>query len=332
MSNFQHPEILFGLFLLVPLCLLFFYVLRWKNKMRNRIGDEDLVKQLTRNYSPRHFSLKFYARTAAILLCIIAAANLRSPQPANEGSRRGIDLMVAVDVSNSMLAQDVKPNRLERAKQVLNKIIEKLGDNRLGLVVFAGHAYLQMPLTPDLSAAKMYISNLSPALVPLQGTKLSDALRICDASLDTKEKKYKAVLLISDGEDHDEKATEVINLMKENGIVIYTIGIGSPEGAPLYDPGSNDFKKDVSGNVVISKLNEKVLQDIATQTGGSYQLFNNADEVANNLASAINQMEKKHIGGGQHRDYTPFFQWFLFAALFLLLVEIIIPERKMKWI
>ncbi len=300
--------------------------------MRKQIGDEELVNQLTRNYSAANFSLKFYARTAAILLCVVAAANLRSPKPANEGSRRGIDLMVAVDVSNSMLAQDVKPNRLERAKQVLNKVIEKLGDNRMGLVVFAGQAYLQMPLTPDLSAAKMYVSTLSPLLVPLQGTKLSDALRLCDASLDTKEKKYKAVLLISDGEDHDEKTTEVLNMMKENGIVVYTIGIGSPEGAPLYDPGSNDFKKDLSGNVVISKLNEKILQDIATQTQGTYQLFNNADQVANNLAASIGQMERKHIGGGQHRDYRPFFQWFLFAALFLLLLEIIIPERKMKWI
>lgn len=300
--------------------------------MRKRIGDEELVDQLTGNHSASQYSLKFFIQLTAVLLCIFAAANMRSPKAANGGSRQGIDIMAAVDVSNSMLAQDIKPNRLERAKQVLNKIIDKVGDNRMGLVVFAGQAYLQMPLTPDLSAAKMYIANLSPQLVPLQGTKVSDALSICNASLDTKEKKHKAVLLISDGEDHDEKIEEAVKLMTDNGIVVYTIGIGSPEGAPIYDPATNDFKKDGAGNVVISKLNEQILKDVANKTQGNYHLFTNSDEVANSLVGEINQMEKKNIGGGQHRDFTPYFQWFLLAAVLLLLVETIIPERKMKWI
>ncbi|MDQ6813518.1 MAG: VWA domain-containing protein, partial [Bacteroidota bacterium] len=240
-------------------------------------------------------------------------------------------VMVALDVSNSMLAQDVKPNRLERAKQVLGKIIDKMGNNRMGMVVFAGQAFLQMPLTTDLVAAKLYVSNASPDAVPTQGTVIGDALRLCNTSLDTKEKKYKAVILISDGEDHDEKATEVLKELQDNGVVVYTVGIGSPDGAPIFDPALNDFKKDENGNTIISKLNEQDLQNIAAQTGGKYQLFSTADDVAANVVSSINQMEKKQIGGTGIRVYNSFFQWFLLLAVVFLILEIIIPERKMKW-
>jgi len=331
MLSFQYTEFLFGLLILIPLTLLFVFVLRWKKKVKKQIGDEELVNTLTSDYAPKFYNYKFVFIVVALALCIVGAANIRTPAAGNTGSRSGVDVMVALDVSNSMLAQDVKPNRLERAKQVLSRIIDKMGNNRMGMVVFAGQAYLQMPLTTDLGAAKLYVSNASPDAVPTQGTVIGDALRLCNTSLDTKEKKYKAVILISDGEDHDEKATAVLKELQDNGVVVHTIGIGSPEGAPIFDPAANDFKKDENGNTVVSKLNEQDLQLIATETGGEYHLFSTADEVSGRVTAAIDQMEKKQIGGTGIRVYSSYFQWFLLIAVVLLIVEIFIPERKMKW-
>ena len=331
MLSFQHTQFLLGLLVLIPLAALFFFVLKWKKKVKKQIGDEELVNGLTADYSPKQFNTKFILIAAALALCIIGAANVRAPAKENTGKRAGIDVMVALDVSNSMLAQDIKPSRLERAKQVLNRIIDKMSNNRMGLVVFAGQAFLQMPLTSDLAAAKLYVSNASPDAVPRQGTVIGDALKMCNAALDTKEKKYKAIILISDGEDHDEKADDAVKTLQENGVVVYTVGIGSPQGAPIFDPSLNDYKKDENGNTVVSKLDEKDLQNIASQTGGNYYLFSNPDEVANQLAASISQMEKKQIGGTAVTVYSSYFQWFLLAALILLLFETIIPERKMKW-
>ncbi len=331
MLEFQNTSFLLGLLVLIPLCLLFIFVLRWKKKVKKQIGDEELVNALTSDYSPKYFNYKFWLVLAALTLCIIGAANIRTPAAGTTGNQSGVDVMVALDVSNSMMAQDIKPNRLERAKQVLNRIIDKMGNNRMGMVVFAGEAFLQMPLTTDLAAAKLYVSNASTDAVPRQGTVIGDALRLCNTSLDTKEKKYKAIILISDGEDHDEKAEDAVKELQDNGVVVYTIGIGSPEGAPIFDPGSNDFKKDENGNTVVSKLNEKDLQSIAAQTGGEYHLFTNANEVADQVAASVDQMEKKQIGGTGIKIYNSYFQWFLLAAFILLLLETIIPERKMKW-
>jgi len=332
MLSFQNTDFLFGLLVLIPLVFLFVMVLRWKKNVKRKTGDEELINALTSDYSPKNYNYKFLLVVVALALCIIAAANMRTPAPGNTGNRAGVDVMVALDVSNSMLAQDIKPNRLERAKQVLNKIIDKMGNNRMGMVVFAGQAFLQMPLTTDLAAAKLYVSNASPDAVPTQGTVIGDALRMCSASLDTKEKKYKSIILISDGEDHDEKAEQVLKELQDNGVVVNTIGIGSPEGAPIFDPALNDYKKDETGNTVVSKLNEQDLQKIATETGGQYLLFSNADEAADKVVASIDQMEKKQIGGTGIRVYNSFFQWFLLVAVIFLLVEIIIPERKMKWL
>ena len=332
MLSFQNTDFLFGLLVLIPLVFLFVMVLRWKKNVKRKTGDEELINALTSDYSPKNYNYKFLLVVVALALCIIAAANMRTPAPGNTGNRAGVDVMVALDVSNSMLAQDIKPNRLERAKQVLNKIIDKMGNNRMGMVVFAGQAFLQMPLTTDLAAAKLYVSNASPDAVPTQGTVIGDALRMCSASLDTKEKKYKSIILISDGEDHDEKAEQVLKELQDNGVVVNTIGIGSPEGAPIFDAALNDYKKDETGNTVVSKLNEQDLQKIATETGGQYLLFSNADEAAAKVVASIDQMEKKQIGGTGIRVYNSFFQWFLLVAVIFLLVEIIIPERKMKWL
>jgi Ca-activated chloride channel homolog len=329
--DFQHTEYLFGLALLVPVALVFYLAIRWKTKVRRQLGDEELVNNLTKEYSPKNFAWKFIFLAAALVFCIIGVANLRKPQAGEKGAKAGVDVMVALDVSNSMLAQDVKPNRLERAKQVLGNMIDKLEDNRMGMVVFAGQAFLQMPLTSDFASARLFVNNASPTAVPVQGTVVGDALRLCNASLDTKEKKYKTIILITDGEDHDEKVGDVVKDLADNGVVVHTIGIGSVEGAPIFDETTNDYKKDAEGNTVISKLNEKDLQMIAEQTGGTYIHFTNTEEATAGIVQSLSQMEKKEFAGGNQRTYSSYFQWFLAVALLLLLVEIFIPERKMKW-
>jgi Ca-activated chloride channel family protein len=204
--QFQHIEYLTGLAAIPLIVFLYFLVISWKKRTIKKIGDESLVKQLIRDYSPSKFTLKFLLFTVAFTVGVIALANPRMPLGSTNVSRSGIDVMIALDVSKSMLAQDIKPDRLERARQIISKLIDRSPDDRIGLVVFAGRAYLQMPLTTDHSAAKMYLSSATPDVVPTQGTVIGDALKMCYAAFNAKEKKYKSIILISDGEDHDENA------------------------------------------------------------------------------------------------------------------------------
>jgi Ca-activated chloride channel family protein len=236
--------------------------------------------------------------------------------------------MIALDVSKSMLAQDIKPNRLERAKQAVSKLIDRLSNDRIGIVVFAGRAYLQMPLTGDHGAAKMYLSSASTDIVPTQGTVISDALKMCYSSFNSKEKKYKAVVLISDGEDHDEGALKIAEQMAEEGIVINTVGIGSPQGSTIMDELTNQEKVDAAGNTVITKLNEDELMKIAEKGKGSYQLFTNADELVSKLDTQLGSMDQRTVTEDSLVNYKYFFPYFLILALILLVAELFISERK----
>jgi Ca-activated chloride channel family protein len=331
MFSFEHTEYLIGLLFIIPVILLFFTVLRWKKKVRKALGDEKLINQLTKNYSEKRFRLKFLLITAAIATLIIAAANLRKPVAGEKERKAGIDVMIALDVSKSMWAEDTKPSRLDAAKQFVSSLIDRMGDNRVGLVLFAGRAFLQMPLTSDLSVAKLYVSNASPDAVPMQGTVVGDALQLCENSLDTKEKKYKSVVLISDGEDHDPNSTNVLQALSDNGVVVNTVGIGSVAGAPIMEPGASAYKTDINGQTVISKLNEAELLQIAQQTGGVYNHLDNAETAATKVASVLDNMEKKAIeSSGNMKQYDSFYFLFVLAALLLLVTEIFIPETKRK--
>jgi Ca-activated chloride channel homolog len=333
MFSFEHTELLAGLLVLIPLAALFFSVLKWKKKASKNLGDETLINQLTKNYSSLRFNLKFILILVAISLLIISAANLRKPVAGEKENKAGIDVMIALDVSKSMWAEDTKPSRLDAAKQFVNSMIDRLGDNRIGLVLFAGRAFLQMPLTTDFSVAKLYVSNASPDIVPVQGTVVGDALQLCANSLNTKEKKYKAVVLISDGEDHDPHSTEILQQLADNGVIVNTIGVGSVEGAPIKEPGAADYKTDANGQTVISKLNETELMQIAQKTGGNYMHLDDAETIATQMANILNGMEKKAIETpGGTRQYASFYAFFVLAALLMLIAEIFIPERKRKLI
>ncbi|MEP7256674.1 MAG: VWA domain-containing protein [Ferruginibacter sp.] len=328
MFRFQHIEYLFALAAIPVVVLLYFFVLRWKKKTIKKIGDERLVKEMIKNYSPLKFAVKFVLILAAFALGAFALANLRSPNGAEKVNRNGIDIMIALDVSKSMLAQDVKPNRLERAKQALGKLIDNLDNDRIGIVVFAGRAYLQMPLTGDHGAAKMYLSSASTEVVPTQGTVISDALKMCYSAFNSKEKKYKTVILISDGEDHDEGALKIAEQMAQDGVIINTVGIGSPQGSNIIDELTGEIKKDNNGNTVITKLNEEELKKIAEKGNGTYQLFNNTDDLVTKLQAQLGNMDQRTITEDSLVNYKNYFPYFLAAALILLVIEILVSERK----
>jgi Ca-activated chloride channel family protein len=330
MLQFQYISLLILLALIPAMVAMYGYALKMKKRSILKIGDPELVKLLLGQYSPRSFFKKFLLITSAMLLLILALANLRLPAGAEKVNRNGIDIMLAIDVSKSMLAQDIKPTRLDRAKQLLSRLIDKLGNNRIGIVIFAGKAYLQMPLTGDLAAAKMYLSSATPESVPTQGTVIGDALKMCYASFNVKEKKYKAVVLISDGEDHDEGAVEIAQKMAAQGVVIHTVGIGSPGGSPIADEATGQMKTDAEGNTVISKLNEEVLSSIAKKGNGQYQLFTNTEEVVSKLARQLETMDQRTVTEDSLVNYKSFYQFFLALALLFLLVELLMSEMKNK--
>lgn len=328
MLRFQHTTYLLVLASIPLLILLYYMVGRWKKKVTKRMGDERLVRQLIRNYSPQRVAIKFMIVLLAFSCTVFALANLRKPGAVEKVKRSGIDIMIALDVSKSMLADDVKPNRLERARQSMAKLIDKLSNDRIGIVLFAGRAYLQMPLTSDHGAAKMYLAAANTDVVPTQGTVIADALNMCYSSFNPKEKKYKAVVLISDGEDHDDGAIKIASQMANDGILINTVGIGSPQGAGFMDELTNQPKKDINGNTVITRLNEEVLKTIAARGGGTYQRFTGTDELVNGLETQLSGMEQRTITEDSQVNYINFFPWFLAAALVLLLIDFFLSETK----
>ena len=328
MLSLENNTYLLGLLILIPLALVFISVLRWKQKVRRELGDETLIHHLTGSYSSSLYRIKFIVALIAIALGIIALANLRKPVKGDSGKMAGIDVMIALDVSKSMLSQDVKPTRLDKAKQCTSLLIDELGNNRVGLIVFAGQAFLQMPLTSDIEASKLYLSNATPDAVSVQGTDVNAALQLCSSSLNTKEKKYKAVVLITDGEDHNPKTKDVLQHLYDDGVVVYTVGIGTAEGSPIIEAG-NVYKTDANGQTVISKLNEEELKMIADKTGGNYFHLDESETTATALAEQLNSREKKLINGeGGNREYASFYPWFAALMLLLLIAEVFIPEVK----
>ncbi len=328
MIQFQHIEYLLALTAIPLIVGLYFYLLRWKKSTIKKIGDQQLVNQLIRDYSPKKFLLKFLLFIAAFTVIVIALANPRRPLGSTTVNRSGIDVMIALDVSKSMLAQDIKPDRLERAKQVIAKLIDKSPDNRMGIVVFAGRAYLQMPLTTDHAAAKMFLASATPDVVPTQGTVIGDALKMCNAAFSSTEKKYRSIILISDGEDHDENAIAYTKALADEGIMINTVGIGSPEGATIMDPETNDYKKDAAGNPVVTKLNEDELRKIAESGNGIYQRFSNTDDVVNSLDKQLQSMGQRPITENSLMNFKNYFPWLLAFALLVLMIEFFISEKK----
>ena len=333
MLRFQHPEYLILLVLLPLLVLLFAALLFWRSRIMRVIGETKLVAEQLLGRIPGRITLKAVLLLLALSIAIIGLANLQGGGRPEQVQRKGVDVIIALDVSKSMLAQDLQPDRLTRAKQLVERLLDRLHNDRVGLIIFAGRAYLQVPLTIDYSSMRMMLQNARPDLVPTQGTVIGEAIDLAMKSFSQKEKKYKSMIIISDGEDHDERALSKAKDAQEAGVVIHTIGVGSPQGAPLFDPVTHQPKLDESGQQVISKLNEDELKNIAQKGQGTYTLLRNGADAASRLADQIDGMEGRSLGTVSYTDYDSYFQYFLFPALLLLILESLIPGAAgyRKW-
>lgn len=330
MLRFQYLSHLFALAIVPILVLVFIWVIYWRRSKLKKLGQQELINQQIKGFIPGRFTLKFILLATALTLIIIGWANLQMGSKMDKIQRKGVDVVVALDVSKSMLAQDIQPDRLTRAKQLIMRMMDKMQNDRIALVVFAGKAYLQVPLTIDYSAMKMMLQNVKPDLIPTQGTVISDAIDMAKQSFSQKERKYKSLIIISDGEDHDEHAIAKAKDAAESGIIIHTVGIGSPQGTTLYDPATKSVKLDENGNPVVSKLNEDELKSIAAYGRGTYSLLRNTDDVANKLVGELDGMEQKSLGAVVFTDYNSYFQYFLIAGILLLVIEWMLPGAKAK--
>lgn len=330
MLRFQHISYLYALGLLPLFVVLFTWMVYWRKKKLKKLGDELLINEQLKGFIPGRNTLKFILLSIALGAIILGCANLQSADRMEKIERKGVDVVIALDVSKSMLATDIQPNRLTRAKQLIMRLMDKMQNDRIALVLFAGRSYLQVPLTVDYSAVKMMLQNAGPGIVPTQGTVIGDAIEMAMESFSKKEKKYKSLIIISDGEDHDEKAIAKTNEATEMGIIVHTVGIGSPQGTALYDPVTKSAKLDENGQPVISRLNESELKSIAAAGNGTYSLLQNTEEVANKLRKEMDGMEQKNFGAVEYTDYTSYFQYFLIVGLIFLLIEWIIPGAKTK--
>ena len=335
MLRYEHIEYLNFLFGIPVLIIAMLLYSKWKATALALFGDSRLIKELMHSFSKRRTQIKNILTILIFILLIIGIANPQVGTKMEEVKREGVDLMIAIDLSNSMMAEDIKPNRLERAKLAISRLIDKLEGDRIGLIVFAGEAYVQLPITTDYSAAKLFLSTVSTNIVPTQGTEIAKAIDLSIQSFDMENAQNKAVIIITDGESHDEKAIESSEKANELGIFVHTLGMGLSKGGPIpiYNKYGNrtDYRKDRDGNTIISKLNEQLLQQIASAGKGTYVRANNSKAGLSTLFAEINKMEKKEIGTMVFTEYKDRFQLFIGLALLLLLTDLILLGRKNKW-
>jgi Ca-activated chloride channel family protein len=330
MIRFQEIQYLYVLALLPLLTGVFIAMVAWRRNKVKKLGDERLVREQILGFIPGRAAMKFILLSVGLALLIIGWANLQTGDKMEKIEGKGVNVVIALDVSKSMLAKDIQPDRLTRAKQLIMLLTDRMKNDKVAFIVFAGKSYLQVPLTVDYAALKMMVQNVSPSMVPTQGTVIGEAVDMAIQAFPQNERKYKSLIIISDGEDHDEKAVQKVKEAVDAGIVVHTVGIGSPQGTTLYDPETKSVKLDDHGAPVISRLNEEELKSLAASGRGTYSLLQNAEEVATKLVNNLEGMEQKNLGSIVFTDYTSYFQYFLLAGLLLIVAEWMIPGAKFK--
>lgn len=330
MFRFAHPEYLFLLLLIPVLIAVFIYTGIQKRRKIKQFGNPELLAQLMPNVSVIRPRVKFYLQLTAIFFIVVVLAQPQFGTKMETVKRQGIEVMIALDVSNSMMAQDIQPSRLDKAKQVLSKLVDGMDNDKIGLVVFAGDAYTQLPITVDYVSAKMFLSSISPKLVPRQGTAIGSAIDLCIKSFGTKGEAGRAIIVITDGENHEDDAIGAAKLAAENDIAVHVIGMGKPDGAPIPVPGTMSFWKDKEGNVVVSKLNEDMCKDIAAAGKGVYVRADNTNGAFKVVSKELDKLAKSDIKTSVFSDYNEQFQSFALLALLLLLIDFFVFDRQNK--
>ena len=315
------------LLLLCPVFLLGYGLLRRLRSRRVKaFGDEELVKALMPSWSRSKGWVRMVLFTLAFALFAIGLARPRTGAKLAERTTRGAEIIVALDVSNSMLAEDYTPNRLERAKLSISRLTDRLQDDRIGLVIFAGTSFVQLPVTTDYVSAKMFLGSIDTGSIPVQGTAIGDAIRLSIKSFSAQSEKSRVIVVISDGENHEDDAVAAARQAAELGIKVYTIGVGSAEGQPI--PMDGGLLKDKDGNIVVTRLDEETLRQVAKAGGGAYIHAGGEEFGLNPIIQDIRRMEDEEFGSVVFEEYDEQYMYFLGAALLLLVIEMLIGERK----
>ena len=326
MFRFANSYLLY-LLLLVPVFVALYGVASMRRRhLLKKFGNLDIIRTLMPAYSPSRLRLKFTLYLLAFVCVVFAAARPQLGSKLREERAKGVEMMLVVDISNSMLAEDFEPNRLERTKYAINKLFEGLQQERVGLVVFAGEPKVQLPITSDYRMAEAFTRRISTNLVAEQGTDIGKALELATLSFSSQSEQSRVIVLITDGENHEDDVLETARMAKEQGIKIFTIGIGTPEGAPIEIDG--EFIKDEEGEMVVSKLDEQTLEQIATITDGGYVRATKQSIGLEEIVKSINEMEKAELSTIRYEEYNEQYQYFLAVALALLLIEGFILSRR----
>jgi len=331
MLRFENIAVLWGLAAILLFIFLFWKVYRWKKKAITSLGDLKVVGLLMPDVSFSRPKLKFIFFLAGYTFLIVGISNPQIGSKMEESKRTGSEVMVLLDVSNSMLAQDLAPNRLENAKRSIEQLIDNLHGDRLGIIVFAGEAYVQLPVTTDYSAAKLFLSTINTDIIPTQGTAIGAAIDLGMQSLDFKNGLSKALIVITDGENHEDDAVSSAKNALEKDVWVHVVGVGSTEGAPIpiyVDGKQNGFHLDSAGKSVVTKLNEEMCKEIASAGGGAYVRASNVNGGLGIVMSQIEKMKKKTFGTKMFKEYEDRFQIFLALALIALMIEFFIANRK----
>ncbi len=333
MFKFVHTDLFYLLAVIPLLAMALVYLVLWRRKAIGRYGDPEVIRVMMPDFSRVKIWFKYVILMMALAALIVAMARPQTGSRIEKVKRKGIDLMICLDVSNSMMAMDIKPNRLERAKQSIIRLIDNLEGDRLGIIIFAGKAYTQLPITTDYAAAKMFTENINTSIVPTQGTAISQAIELSVRSFGGS-KHNKAIVIITDGEDHEGSVLEQAELAVKENIRIYTIGMGLPEGSPIpeYRNGVQiGYKKDREGNTVMTRLDETLLQRLASVGSGMYVRATTSETGLGRIFEEIGMIEKADIEEKQFSDYEDQYQYFLALALFLLMLDLFVFERKTRW-
>ena len=335
MYRIEEPIYFYFLAIIPAMVVLFLLVLWWKKSTQNKFSDLNLLQKIAPNSSTFKSSLKLAMLLLGITFLVISLTNPKMGTKLKTVKREGVDVVFALDVSKSMLAEDIAPNRLEKAKQIISKTIDKLGSDRVGIIIYAGNSYPLLPITTDHAAANMFLQNATPEMVSSQGTAINDALELAKTYYDNDEQTNRFLIIISDGEDHQEETKQVAQNLANEGVKIFTVGVGTEKGGPIplrINGSMIGYKKDRKGETVITKRTPEVLQGIADASNGRYIDGNVTKKPVKIISEIITNAEKNEFETKQFYDYKDQFQWFLGLGLFFLIIDVFLLEKKTKWI
>ena len=323
------------LFVLLGMFLLFLWTQLWKKRTKRKFSDLELLNRLSPDQSLFKSVLKFITLSLVFSCLIVALVNPKIGTSLETVKREGVDIVFAIDVSKSMLAEDIAPNRLEKAKQLTTQIINNLVSDRVGIIAYAGKAVPQLPITTDYAAAKMFLQNINTEMLSSQGTAIDEAIQLSRSYYNDEEQTNRVLVIISDGEDHNDLSLDVAEAAAEEGIKIFTIGVGTEKGGPIPFKRNGivmSYKKDQDGATVITKMNKKILTEVAKEANGTYVDGKNTSEVTETIRDILNKMDKKEFEAKEFAEFEDQFQWFLGLGLFFLILDVLFLERKTAWL